>query len=172
MSLKLITLAALGTAAQAATPAPAPAPAPAASTLACLDYGGNPSAPITADVTIGKVADLKACTPYSNPISSSKTETLYPPTPCKRACPAASTFCFNSYKKGVSVAGGCAAAGSTDQSGQTADGTTQLYCKTEYCNVNTNAVKASAPAPASDASTNALATGFAVAGLIVSLVLM
>ena len=160
MSLKLITLAALGTAAQAATPAPAPAPA--ASTLACLDYGGNPSAPITADVTIGKVADLKAC----------NTETPYPPTPCKRACPAASTFCFNSYKKGVSVAGGCAAAGSTDQSGQTADGTTQLYCKTEFCNVNTNAVKASAPAPASDASTNALATGFAVAGLIVSLVLM
>ena len=164
MSLKLITLAALGAAAQAATPAPAPA----ASTLACFDYGGNPSAPITADVTIGKVADLKACTPYSNPIQSSKTETLYPPKPCKRACPAGVTFCFNSYKKGVNVAGGCAAAGSTDQTGQTADGTTQLYCKTNDCNVNTNAVKP----PASDASTNALATGFAVAGLIVSLVLM
>ena len=130
----------------------------------CVSYGGNPSAPITEDVTIGKIADLVPC--------DTAKDTVYPAKPCLLTCTADTKFCFNAYKKGVSVAGGCAAAGSTDQSGQTADGTTQLYCKTEYCNVNTNAVKASAPAPASDASTNALATGFAVAGLIVSLVLM
>ena len=104
-----------------------------AATLTCVDYGGDPNAPLKEDVTIGKAADLAAC-----PEVGASGFSLYPAEPCIRTCQAAGKYCFNSYKKGADVKAGCA--GTACNSGKTADGTMQFCCTIDNCNDNMKAV--------------------------------
>jgi len=101
----------------------------------CVDYGGNPSAPLTADVVLvaGKTNDLKNCT-------ADTAGYPYPTAPCISTCPAGPSSCFNQYLKGKNVAGGCVPTASCT-SGMTTDGGAQLCCATKLCNDNLKAVK-------------------------------
>ena len=130
--------------------------------LTCVDYGGNPSAPLTTDVTIGKPADLKPCS------TEITTEALFPVTPCIRTCAADATDCFNSYKKGASVSAGCGASGTKCVSGTTTDGTDldQLCCATDNCNTDMKATQKSASTTLSVATLAAAAVGIVAALLM------
>ena len=101
----------------------------------CVDYGGNPSAPLTADVVLvaGKTNDLKNCT-------ADTAGYPYPTAPCISTCPAGPSSCFNQYLKGKNVAGGCVEK-TKCHTGTTADGVAQLCCATQLCNDNLKAVK-------------------------------
>ena len=140
-----------------------------AATLTCVDYGGDPNAPLKEDVTIGKAADLAAC-----PEVGASGYSMYPAEPCIRTCQAAGKYCFNSYKKGADVKAGCA--GTACNSGKTADGTMQFCCTTDKCNNNPTALAAWPPAttaaPKSPSTTLSVATLAAAAVGIVAALLM
>ena len=124
----------------------------------CVSYGGNPSAPITEDVTIGKIADLVPC--------DTAKDTVYPAKPCLLTCTADTKFCFNAYKKGVDVQGGCAAVTPKCETGTTADGKDQLCCDSSKCNNDMKATQKSASTTLSVATLAAAAVGIVAALLM------
>ena len=143
--------------------------------LDCVDYGGDPNAPLTKDVTI-KVADLKARTAKDSP---------YPATPIISTCAAGTTHCYNEYNKGVNVVGGCVAAGTACKtekitSPDKTETKSSFCCTTDKCNNNPTALAAWPPAttaapnlaPKSPSTTLSVATLAAAAVGIVAALLM